>query len=227
MIKRKRSPEEKIAAVESYLRGDRQLHAILEQYGIVAESFRTWVRNYQTFGRDGLSDKHRQASYSAEVRTAAVKDYLSGVGSQADICKKYKIYSKTQLQNWIKVYNSHRELRPSRGRGSDIYMTKGRNTTYEERVEIVSYCIENGNDYTAAIEKYGVSYQQIYSWVRKYNEKGAAGLVDKRGKRKPESEMTELDKLRAENRMLEARNKRLELECAVLKKLEQIEGRWR
>ena len=36
-----------------------------------------------------------------------------------------------------------------------IYMTKGRNTTYEERIEIVSYCIEHGDDYTAVIEKYG------------------------------------------------------------------------
>ena len=89
-------------------------------------------------------------------------------------------------------------------------MTKGEKTTYEARVEIVSYCIEQGNDYAAAIEKYGVSYQQIYSWVRKYNEKGAEGLVDKRGRRKPESEMTELDKLRDENKMLEAHNKRLE-----------------
>ena len=50
-------------------------------------------------------------------------------------------------------------------------MTKGRNTIYEERVEIVSYCIERGYDYTAAIKKYGVSYQQIYAWVRKYKEK--------------------------------------------------------
>ena len=226
MIKRKLKPEEKIEAVEAYLNGDYQLHTIVEQYGIAKESFRTWVRNYQIFGREGLRDKHRQASYPAEVQIAAVKDYLSGAGSQADICKKYKIYSRTQLQNWIKMYNSHRELRPRRGQGSDIYMTKGRNTTYEERVEIVSYCIENGNDYTATIEKYGVSYQQIYSWVRKYKEKGAEGLLDKRGKRKLESEMTELEKLRAENRMLEARNKRLELECAVLKKLEEIEGRW-
>ena len=227
MIKRKLKPEEKIEAVEAYLNGDYQLHTIVEQYGIAKESFRTWVRNYQIFGREGLRDKHRQASYPAEVQIAAVKDFLSGAGSQADICKKYKIYSRTQLQNWIKMYNSHRELRPRRGQGSDIYMTKGRNTTYEERVEIVSYCIENGNDYTATIEKYGVSYQQIYSWVRKHNEKGAEGLLDKRGKRKLESEMTELEKLRAENRMLEARNKRLELECAVLKKLEEIEGRWR
>lgn len=106
-------------------------------------------------------------------------------------------------------------------------MTKGRNTTYEERVEIVSYCIEHNNDYTSTMEKFGVSYQQIYSWVRKYNDKGAEGLLDKRGKRKPESEMTELERLRAEKRMLEARNKRLETENAVLKKLEEIERRWR
>lgn len=67
MIKRKLSPEEKITAVESYLNGDRQFHTIVEQYGIAKESFRTWVRNYQIFGRDGLRDKHRQASYSADV----------------------------------------------------------------------------------------------------------------------------------------------------------------
>lgn len=103
-------------------------------------------------------------------------------------------------------------------------MTKGKTTTYEERIEIVSYCIEHGNDYTAAIEKYGVSYQQIYSWVRKYNEKGAEGLVDKRGKRKPESEMTEVEKLKAENRLLEARNRRLETECAVLKNSRNSKG---
>ena len=123
-----------------------------------------------------------------------------------------------------KVYNSHKELRPSRGRGSDIYMTKGRTTTYEERIEIVSFCIEHGNDYTAAIEKYGVSYQQIYSWVKKYREKGAEGLLDKRGKRKLESEMTEMEKLRAENRLLEARNRRLETENAVLKNSRNSRG---
>lgn len=106
-------------------------------------------------------------------------------------------------------------------------MTKGRTTTYDERIEIVSYCIEHGNDYTAAIEKYGISYQQIYAWVRKYREKGAEGLLDRRGKRKPEAEMTEAEKLRAENRLLEARNRRLETENAVLKKLEELERRWR
>ena len=53
--------------------------------------------------------------------------------------------------------------------------------------------------------------------MRKYNEKGIEGLVDKPGKRKAESEMTEAEKLRAENRILEARNRRLKTENAVLK----------
>ena len=227
MFKKEFTTEEKVQAVELHIREGLGYGGISDRYGVPISTLRQWIRQYQTFGVEGLMDRARNRSYSSELKRCAVEEYLSGKGSLHDICVEYKIHSDRQLRNWIKVYNSHRELRPSRGQGSDIYMTKGRNTTYEERVEIVSYCIEHGTDYTATIEKYGVSYQQIYSWVRKYKGKGAEGLLDKRGKRKPESEMTELGKLRAENRMLEARNKRLEVENAVLKKLEEIERRWR
>ena len=220
------SKEEIIKAVERYKRGETSQKAEAKKQGVSHQTFQDWIRRYETFGSDGFGNTGNR-QYPSALKESAVKAYLNGEGSHAEICKKYGISSRGVLQKWMKVYNGHRELRPSRGRGSDIYMTKGRTTTYEERIEIVSYCIEHGNDYTAAIEKYGVSYQQIYSWVRKYNEKGAEGLVDKRGKRKPESEMTELEKLKAENRLLEARNKRLETENAVLKKLEEIERRWR
>jgi len=218
-------PEEKIRAVTEYLEGRTSQQEQAKKLGVKVSSFQEMVAKYETFGEDGLLKRKKNNRYTAETKRLAVEAYLKGEGSQTEICKRYKIRSKVILRKWIKVYNGHKELRPSRGRGSDIYMTKGKSTTYEERLEIVSYCIEHGNDYTAAIEKYGVSYQQIYSWVRKYNEKGAEGLVDKRGKRKPESEMTELERLRAENKLLTARNKRLEKECAVLKKLEEIERR--
>ena len=219
--------EDKLKAIELHIHDGMGYKAISDRCGVPITTLRHWIGKYQIFGKEGLMQRKGNKSYSAELKRCAVEEYLSGKGSLQDICVKYKICSDLQLRNWIKMYNCHRELRSGKGRGSEIYMTKGRNTTYEERVEIVSYCIEQGNDYAAAIEKYGVSYQQIYSWVRKYNEKGAEGLVDKRGRRKPESEMTELEKLRAENKMLEARNKRLETENAVLKKLEEIEGRWR
>ena len=226
IIMAKRTPEEIIHSVERYQRGETSQGAEAKRLGVSKQTFQDWIRKYETFG-EKVFRRTEKRRYSKELKLSAVQAYLNGEGSHAAICKKYGISSRKQLRNWIKMYNGHKELRPSRGRGSDIYMTKGRTTTYEERIEIVSYCIEHGNDYPATIEKYGVSYQQIYSWVRKYNEKGAEGLVDKRGKRKAESEMTEVEKLRAENRMLEARNRRLETENAVLKKLEEIERRWR
>lgn len=46
-------------------------------------------------------------------------------------------------------------------------MTKDKATTPEERIEIITCCIEHGKAYRLVIQKYSVSYNQIYSWVRK------------------------------------------------------------
>ena len=96
-------------------------------------------------------------------------------------------------------------------------MTKGRKTSIEERAEIVSFCIEHGKDYGLTVKTYQVSYQQIYAWVRKYEAKGAEGLVDRRGKAKPENELTETERLRMENKILRAQLKEKEMETALLK----------
>lgn len=104
-------------------------------------------------------------------------------------------------------------------------MTKGRKTTLDERIEIVSFCVANGKDYGLAMEKFGVSYQQVYSWVRKYEGHGIDGLMDRRGKRKPLEAMSEVERLQAENKMLKAEIKRKEMENAILKKLQEIERR--
>ena len=103
-------------------------------------------------------------------------------------------------------------------------MNKGRKSTQEERAEIVAFCIEHGKDYGLAMEKYGVSYQQIYSWVRKYEAKGVEGLTDRRGKAKPEDALTEADRLRMENKILQAKIKDQEMEIKLLKKLKELEG---
>ena len=103
-------------------------------------------------------------------------------------------------------------------------MTKGRKTTQEERAQIVAFCIEHGKDYALTVETHHVSYQQIYSWVRKYVACGVDGLVDRRGKAKPEDELTEAERLRQENRMLQAMLKDKEMEIALLKKLRELRG---
>ena len=103
-------------------------------------------------------------------------------------------------------------------------MTKGRKTTQEERAQIVAFCIEHGKDYGLTVETYKVSYQQIYSWVRKYEEAGVGGLIDRRGKTKPEDELTEAERLRQENKILQAKLKDKEMEVALLKKLRELRG---
>jgi transposase-like protein len=215
----------KIEAIEKYKRGEGSQESIARENGVVPSSLNQWIANYEAMGPSGIETVHTNNRYSVELKASAVEAYLRGEGSQVEICKRYNIRSKKQLQDWITMYNGHKELRATGGQGRGIYMTKGRLTTLEERIEIVSYCIANGKNYGAVIEKYGVSYQQIYSWVCKYEKKGVNGLIDKRGKRKPLVEMTEVERLRAENKMLKAENKQKEMEIAVLKKLEEIERR--
>ncbi len=225
MDRRSISYEQKMEAVERYQRGEGSQDSIAREYGVKKISIRRWIANYEAMGPSGLAPQGTNKKYSVELKTAAIEAYLQGEGSLIEISKRYCIRSEKQLRDWITMYNGHKELRGTGGQGRGIYMTKGRLTTLDERIEIVSYCIAKGKNYGAAIEKYGVSYQQIYSWVCKYEKKGVDGLIDKRGKRKPLDEMTEIERLQAENKMLKAENKQKEMEIAVLKKLQEIERR--
>ena len=167
---------------------------------------------------------HKNNKYSKEMKLQAVKDYLNGEGSYETLKEKYKLRSSTQLKNWVMWYNGHKEFKERSSAKGEIYMTKGRKTTQEERAEIVAFCIEHGKDYGLTVETFKVSYQQIYTWVKKYEEKGVNGLTDRRGKAKPENELTEEDRLRQENKILQAKIKDQEMEIALLKKLRELRG---
>lgn len=168
--------------------------------------------------------QRKNKKYSKELKTQAVQEYLTGKGSLREICKKHEIPHPERLREWIKWYNGHKEFKERSSAKGEIYMTKGRKTTQEERAEIVAFCIEHGKDYGLTVETYNVSYQQIYAWVRKYEEKGVEGLTDRRGKAKPENELTEEERLRQENKILQAKIKDQEMEIALLKKLRELRG---
>ena len=168
--------------------------------------------------------RRRNKKYSKELKYEAVQAYLKGEGSYETLRKRFGLLSTKQLRNWVKWYNGHKEFKERRGAGMEIYMTKGRKTTQEERAEIVAFCIEHGKDYPLTIQTYGVSYQQIYAWVRKYEDRGIDGLKDGRGKTKPVEEMSETERLRMENKILKAQLKDAEMENKLLKKLRELRG---
>ena len=83
-------------------------------------------------------------------------------------------------------------------------MTKGRKTTFDERVEIVQYCIAHDRNYAETAAKFGVSYQQARSYIINYKAGGVNTLQDRHDRSKPIEKITELEKLRAENKILRA-----------------------
>ena len=209
--KSKVSTEIKVQAVEDYLRDIKSLSEISNELNIYKSAISAWVRKYKTFGKEGLLNKEYNTSYSAQLKTQAVIDYLDGKGSLDDICIKYKISAIGILQQWIKKYNGHKIFKSHSTKG-DKLMTNGRKTTYEERIEIVSFCIANAHDYNLTANKFNVSYQQVYTWVKKYNKDGYNALVDRRGKNKSFEELSESEKFSAQLKLLEAENRRLKME---------------
>ena len=105
----------------------------------------------------------RKARYSAEEKISAVQEYLDGKGSIESLQIKYKILSTETLRKWILKYNNSHNKWKSHNTKENKIMTKGRKTTYNERVEIVAFCIENNDNYQLTSNKYKVSYQQVYT----------------------------------------------------------------
>lgn len=223
-FKHKFSYEEKVKILSEYLDGVLGFRDICKHYNINHGSLKDWKRLYETFGWDGLKTGAKTSHYSKEVKELAVRDYLDQMLTFPEILKKYQIRSGTQLRRWIMKYNGCEKLKSS-GTGGKSIMTKGRKTTFEERVEIVQYCIAHDHNYAEASEKYQVSYHQARNYTVKYESGGVEALNDNRGKRKTPDEMNELDKLRAENKILRAEKECAEMEASFLKKLEEIERR--
>lgn len=189
-------PESKIWALKTYLVGEKSMVDIREELQVHVESFRNWINKYQVYGEPGLLVSNKNTQSPEHLKRMAISDYLNGHQSLERIWMKYEIKSQIILRHWIKKYNHHGKITSChiKGEGS---MTKGRKTTYEERLAIVADCIENQENYQKISKKYEVSYQQVYSWVKKYKQDGTAALVDRRGKNKIQEALTESEQLTA------------------------------
>ena len=216
--------DEKAKILVEYQTGVHGFRELCRIYGIAQQSLKDWIRLYETFGMEGLKAVSSATYYSRETKQAAVQEYLAHKLPVKEILKKYQIRSETQLRKWIKKYNGHEELKASRTGGTTV-MTKGRKTTFDERVEIVQYCIAHDHNYAETAGKYDVSYQQARNYTIKYEAGGVEALQDRRGRAKPQDEMSELERLRAENRLLRAEKERAKMEVSFLKKLDEIERR--
>lgn len=218
------SGAEKLTILQELETGLATVVDVAKKYGVDRKTLGRWRHRYELYGYQGLKIKTQFTSYSEELKTHAVLEYLSGKFSLNEIIYKYKIASCTQLRNWIKKYNNHSSLK-SCGNGGAQAMIKGRATDLKERIEIVLYCLSHNHDYQNTSEKFQVSYQQVYQWVKKYEDGGQDALKDGRGRKKAPEELTEADQQKLAMKKLEYENERLRAENALLKKLQELERR--
>ena len=225
MSKSKHSPEWILGRIQEYLSGQGSYKSIAEANGIGHTTLSAWVQRYREQGAEIFTTHTGNAHYSKEFKETCVEAVLQGKGSVDEIVAKYNISSRYTLRSWIKKYNANMELKdydPKR----EVYMAEARRkTTQEERIEITEYCLSHNMDYKGTAEKYDVSYSQVYSWVKKYTEKGESGLTDLRGHHKTDGEVDKLERLRRENLRLKRQLEEKDMLVELLKKVRELERR--
>ena len=224
--KQKLRPEEKVKIVRRYLAGEVSMSGAAAEVSVAGKTIQQWAMQYELEGPGAFLPSRRDHIYSPELKLQAVQDYLSGTGSLKEVSKKYGLRDKKQLRNWLKVYNAHGDFNSVKFSGGGSYMKQGRDTTQEERIQIVKDCLASGKNYGEMALKYKVSYQQVRTWTLRFEEMGEAGLEDRRGKRKKnQAPRTELEKAQIEIEQLKHKLYLAEMERDLLKKLDEIERR--
>ena len=223
--KQKIGVEEKVRTVCDCLRQKVSIREAARRVGADYETVKMWISIYENEGIEGFIHQGWK-TYTAEMKVAAVEEYLQGEGSIQTICRKYGIRDTHTFRNWIKVYNAHGDFNSVKHSGGGSYMKQGRDTAKEERLEIVKDCLRSGKNYGEMALKYQVSYQQVRTWTLRFEEMGEAGLEDRRGKRKKDqTPRTELEAAQIEIERLKHQLYMAEMERDLLKKLDEIERR--
>lgn len=155
--------------------------------------------------------------FSLEIKLKAVQLYLSGIGSST-IARRLGIKEKTSIQIWIARYQEYGvqglEIRSPR------YDYDG-----DFKLKVLNWKKQHRASYLQTALRFDISNPgTIANWQRKLKERGVEALFTRRGRakhmttnhnRQASKQLSELERLKAENRALKVENE-------YLKKLEAL-----
>lgn len=225
--KPKYSKEIKIKACHDYEKGYSNFKEIADEIGATIETVRRWHLRYMEHGSSVFETSKRNRAYSKDFKLSVIEEYTVGKYSLPNLSAKHNIATGV-IRGWVNKWYNGIEIKDYDPKG-DIYTMKSRKTTFEERVEIVKWVIENNMNYKDAADKYAITYALIYKWTRAYLDKGPVTLkYQKRGPKSKaeidEESLTEVEKLKLELEREKSLRKRREFELEVLKKKEEFEN---
>lgn len=228
--KPKYSKETKIKVCKEYEKGNGSFSSIAKLLEAEKSTVRQWYLRYKEHGPSAFETLDKNRFYSKNFKASVIEEYNSGEYSMPDLAAKYNI-TYSVVRNWIDKWYNGLEIKDYDPKG-DVYTMKARKTTFEERLEIVKWVIENNMNYKNAATKYSINYALVYKWTNAYIDKGSEALEHKKRGPKPklendESKLTEVEKLKLELEKEKALRKRREFELEVLKKKEEFEKKIR
>jgi len=135
------------------------------------------------------------------------------------ISLKYGLF-RTTVEHIERQYREH---------GIESFKEKGKNTKYPVnfKIEIINRILA-GESASGIASELCVNVGMIFSWVKKYNELGYNGLIEKKKGRLPKMRPKEnkndipMDEKDKRIKELEERNAQLEMENDLLKKLRAL-----
>ncbi len=219
---------EKISACKAYQNGTGSLRSIAYDIGCSKNTFKRWYQRYAEHGESAFDEVNSFERYSLEFKQEVINYYLVSPESAEIVSAKYNIPYST-LRVWIKMYSNSIEFKNDKPKGDTTAM-KRRETSFDERLEIVEWIINNSMNYKAAANKYGISYSALHGWTKRYLNEGESGLRYKRRGRKAKvdiSNLSEVELLKYRLQEETSKRKRAELELQILKKKEEFEKKLR
>lgn len=169
--------------VRAYLAGKISMKEVARCCDADRETVAEWV---QLRGRrGGCLSSAQELSIQSTDKARSGSGISVGQREPGRSLQKYHVRSKTQPRDWMKMYNAHGDFNSVKQSGGGSCMKQGRDTTQEERIQIVKDCPASGRNYGEMALKYKVSYQQVRIWTLRFEQLGEAGLEDRRGRLHP------------------------------------------
>ena len=187
-------------------------------YNVERTAIIRWSIKYELGGKEALFEITSRTSYSAYTLINSVKDYLSGNFSMLDIVKKYNLSGDSVLRNWLKWYNT-----PKWNVKVEEFMAREK-ISKSFKLSLVLQVLQQNLAVKEVASSNSISEGQLRDWIRKYKAFGEEALEDNRGNKNSEEFLSTEEILKRKNKELEEKNRRLEAELLLLKKLMELEG---
>ena len=133
--------------VLEYLSGQGGKAFLAKKYHIPSsERVMLWVKNYQTFGDDGLKRSRGQEKYSFDYKLRVVELYLSSEISYQDLALQEGIHNPSIIARWVNEFRAvgPDALRPKKkGRKKTMHKAEGSNLKTKESERIIDTSVEH------------------------------------------------------------------------------------